>query len=191
MCCVLVCIALTVSSDGKVPIAMSKRILYSAFKAIAHINATKSEFQLISISCSKKTRSLSPACNKKHTPQPQIWRKITLKLQQKTVRNTHKYCSKSSPLIFNYHADVEQLNKASCGVGYCNFPFMQKFASKKTYVIVYGLTGSFYLALSTYFVGTISTLEKRFQIPSFYIGKMSIIIKKRAKYHINKNVLIF
>jgi hypothetical protein len=74
---------------------------------------------------------------------------------------------------FFYYADVARLNadEALCGIGSLSFPFLQKFASKKTYVIVYGLIGSFYLALSTYFVGTISTLEKRFQIPSFYIGK--------------------
>jgi solute carrier organic anion transporter family, member 5A len=47
---------------------------------------------------------------------------------------------------------------------------MQKLASKKSFVLVYGLSGSMEFALSAYFVATISTIEKRFQIPSKFSG---------------------
>jgi Organic Anion Transporter Polypeptide (OATP) family len=47
---------------------------------------------------------------------------------------------------------------------------MQKLASKKSFVFVYGITGSMEFALSAYFVATISTIEKRFQISSKFSG---------------------
>lgn len=65
----------------------------------------------------------------------------------------------------------ERLEKETrCGVGFLQFPWMQKLASKKTYVIVYGIIGTAQFALASYFVGTISTMEKRFQIPSTFSG---------------------
>jgi len=66
--------------------------------------------------------------------------------------------------------NVDYENVQKCGIGLFNFPWLQILASKKSFVIVYGLIGTSHFALSTYFVGTISTLEKRFQIPSFYTG---------------------
>ncbi|XP_014259140.1 solute carrier organic anion transporter family member 4C1-like [Cimex lectularius] len=57
----------------------------------------------------------------------------------------------------------------------CGFPcwqpaWLQQIASKKAYVIVYGLLGMSQTAIGTYFVGTISTIEKRFKLPSSTSG---------------------
>jgi solute carrier organic anion transporter family, member 5A len=67
--------------------------------------------------------------------------------------------------------DSDLLDKETrCGLGFFQFPWMQKLASKKSFVLVYGLSGSMEFALSAYFVATISTIEKRFQIPSKFSG---------------------
>ncbi|KDR21873.1 solute carrier organic anion transporter family member 4C1-like isoform X2 [Zootermopsis nevadensis] len=53
-----------------------------------------------------------------------------------------------------------------CGIGGYEPQWLQKLASKKSYVLMYGLIGMFHLIIGSYFVATISTIEKRFKIPS-------------------------
>jgi solute carrier organic anion transporter family, member 5A len=60
--------------------------------------------------------------------------------------------------------------ETKCGIGFLQFSWLQKLASKKSYVLVYGISGTVQFALSAYFVATISTIEKRFQIPSKFSG---------------------
>lgn len=52
-----------------------------------------------------------------------------------------------------------------CGVG-----FFQKFASKKSFVLIFSLIASAYSGTYSYTMGTITTLEKRYKIPSRYSG---------------------
>ncbi|XP_065345620.1 solute carrier organic anion transporter family member 74D-like [Cloeon dipterum] len=66
--------------------------------------------------------------------------------------------------------DADYQEETRCGLGPCNFDWLQRFASKKAYVVMYGLVGMSHLAITSYFRGTISTLEKEFQIPSSFIG---------------------
>lgn len=54
----------------------------------------------------------------------------------------------------------------TCGIGGFKPRWLQKLSSKKSYVLVYGLIGTCTLSISSYFVATISTIEKRFKIPS-------------------------
>ncbi|XP_026465595.1 solute carrier organic anion transporter family member 5A1-like [Ctenocephalides felis] len=56
----------------------------------------------------------------------------------------------------------------------CGIPFFQRFANKKAFVIFYGLVGCIYTATYAYFNGTITTLEKRFKIPSKTSGIISV-----------------
>jgi tellurite resistance protein TehA-like permease len=58
-----------------------------------------------------------------------------------------------------------------CGLGPWRPAWLQCVASKKSFVIVYGLIGMGQFALASYFVATISTMEKRFKIPSQTSGK--------------------
>lgn len=58
----------------------------------------------------------------------------------------------------------------SCGVWFMKGPCLQKFANKKAYVFLYGLLGCVFSAAYAYFNGTITTLEKRFKIPSRTTG---------------------
>ena len=53
-----------------------------------------------------------------------------------------------------------------CGLGNWRPTFLQKFASKKPYVIIYGLLGIFQAMQSTYISSMVSTLERRFGITS-------------------------
>lgn len=55
----------------------------------------------------------------------------------------------------------------------CGFQpqWLQYFANTKSFIAVYGLLGTIQSAAFIYFVVTLSTLEKRFQIPSHTMGK--------------------
>ncbi|XP_059622635.1 solute carrier organic anion transporter family member 74D-like [Phlebotomus argentipes] len=62
----------------------------------------------------------------------------------------------------------------TCGLGPFKWPFLQKFANKNVYVVISGISGAFFISRFTYFYGTISTIEKRFKIPSRNIGYQNI-----------------
>ncbi|CAG9772829.1 unnamed protein product [Ceutorhynchus assimilis] len=66
------------------------------------------------------------------------------------------------------------LKETTCGVWCFKGDFLQKFANKKAYVILYGLLGCMFSASFAYFNGTITTLEKRFRIPSRTTGIISV-----------------
>lgn len=59
----------------------------------------------------------------------------------------------------------------TCGIWIFKGPFLQKLANKKTYVVLYGLLGCVFSACYAYFNGIITTLEKRFKIPSTNTGE--------------------
>lgn len=60
--------------------------------------------------------------------------------------------------------------ETTCGIWIFRGAFLQKLANKKTYVVLYGLLGCVFSACYAYFNGTITTLEKRFKIPSTNTG---------------------
>lgn len=55
-----------------------------------------------------------------------------------------------------------------------SYPFTHRFANKKAYVLIYGLSGAFFNMSFAYFNGTISTIEKRFKIPSQTTGLIAV-----------------
>lgn len=61
----------------------------------------------------------------------------------------------------------------TCGIWFLKGPCLQRFANKKAYVFLYGLLGCVFSAAYAYFNGTITTLEKRFKIPSRTTGKVT------------------
>lgn len=64
--------------------------------------------------------------------------------------------------------------ETSCGIWYFRGPFLQRFANKKAYVFLYGVLGCIFSASYAYFNGTITTIEKRFKIPSKTTGSQII-----------------
>lgn len=57
-----------------------------------------------------------------------------------------------------------------CGIGFFKPKWLQVFASKKVYVIMYGILGFNQLMLSSYSNGTLTTMEKRFKFSSQMSG---------------------
>lgn len=59
-----------------------------------------------------------------------------------------------------------------CGFSWCGYPnFLQKYATTRTYIIVYGILGTFQAMGYVYFAITLQTIEKRFKIPSQTTGE--------------------
>lgn len=59
-----------------------------------------------------------------------------------------------------------------CGLSFWHPSWLQKFANSKTFLIVYGLLGTTQAMGYLYFVVTLTTIEKRFKIPSQTTGKI-------------------
>ncbi|XP_035719579.1 solute carrier organic anion transporter family member 74D-like [Vespa mandarinia] len=62
----------------------------------------------------------------------------------------------------------------SCGIWCLRGPTLQRFANKKAYVFLYGILGCIFSASYAYFNGTITTIEKRFKIPSKTTGLITV-----------------
>ncbi|CRL05057.1 CLUMA_CG018209, isoform A, partial [Clunio marinus] len=62
----------------------------------------------------------------------------------------------------------------SCGIGFLRSPTLQRFANKKFLVGLYGVLSLVFASAGSYFNGTITTIEKRFEIPSKNIGIISV-----------------
>jgi len=75
-------------------------------------------------------------------------------------------------------ADEDYKTQTSCGVLGFHPQWLQVLASKKTYVLLFGLVGLNQLAIGSYAVAVITTLEKRFKIQSqtsgFIVGGWDI-----------------
>uniref|UniRef100_A0A182T273 Solute carrier organic anion transporter family member n=1 Tax=Anopheles maculatus TaxID=74869 RepID=A0A182T273_9DIPT len=57
-----------------------------------------------------------------------------------------------------------------CGFWVCRGPFWQRLASKKLYVLLFGLIGCILNSTTSYFYGTLTTVEKSIQISSRTVG---------------------
>ncbi|EDS45572.1 organic anion transporter [Culex quinquefasciatus] len=70
--------------------------------------------------------------------------------------------------------DMPLTKDTTCGFWIFKGEFLQRFANKKAYVFLYGVVGCVFSATYAYFNGTITTLEKRYKIPSRNTGIISI-----------------
>lgn len=59
-----------------------------------------------------------------------------------------------------------------CGIGWFSPKWMQIFASKKAFVVVYALAGMQMHVLSSYYIGVMSTTEKNFNMSTRLSGKI-------------------
>lgn len=80
-----------------------------------------------------------------------------------------------------------------CGLGSCHPRILQRFATPRMFFIVYSLMGILQGAYKTYFVGTLSTIERRFAMSSQTTGIIliadnlsPIIINLLAGYYANR-----
>ncbi|KAH8369791.1 hypothetical protein KR093_000982, partial [Drosophila rubida] len=62
----------------------------------------------------------------------------------------------------------------TCGFWLFRGAFFQRFANQTAYVLLYGIVGCIFSMTYAYFNGTITTIEKRFKIPSKNTGIISV-----------------
>ncbi|XP_001975178.3 solute carrier organic anion transporter family member 5A1 [Drosophila erecta] len=62
----------------------------------------------------------------------------------------------------------------TCGFSIFRGPALQRFATAHMFVIVYGIAGCFLAMAFSYFTGTITTMEKRFSIPTKISGLITV-----------------
>ncbi|EDW08366.1 solute carrier organic anion transporter family member 74D [Drosophila mojavensis] len=62
----------------------------------------------------------------------------------------------------------------TCGFWIFKGPTLQSFATETMYVTIYGIAGCFMAMCFAYFNGTITTLEKRYKIPTKTLGIISV-----------------
>lgn len=85
---------------------------------------------------------------------------------------------KDPPDATQTKSTFELTEDTTCGYWCFRGPFLQKFANKTAYVILYGMLGTVYSATFAYFSGSITTMEKRFSIPSRNIGNVNVLMPK-------------
>ena len=66
---------------------------------------------------------------------------------------------------------LEVVEDTECGYGFLRGKALQRLATKNVYASFYGLLGCVLFSAYSYSMGTITTLEKRFKIPSKTIGE--------------------
>lgn len=70
----------------------------------------------------------------------------------------------------NVLRDLPLTEDTKCGYGFFQPDFLQRFANIKSFVILFGLVGSIFSMTNSYFNGILTTVEKRFKIPTKNIG---------------------
>ncbi|XP_059225479.1 solute carrier organic anion transporter family member 74D [Stomoxys calcitrans] len=70
--------------------------------------------------------------------------------------------------------DMPLTEDMTCGFWIFKGKFFQRFANQTAYVVLYGLVGCIFSMTYAYFNGTITTIEKRFKIPSKNTGIISV-----------------
>ena len=58
-----------------------------------------------------------------------------------------------------------------CGLGSCQGPLLQRFASKKMYIFFYSFLGLFQSMFFSYSIATLTTVEKEFKFNSQTTGQ--------------------
>lgn len=72
---------------------------------------------------------------------------------------------------------------SGCGIS-CWHPYwMRKFANTRWFMIVYGLLGTIQATSYLYFVITLTTIEKRFKIPSQTTGETTVSFSSYRQSH--------
>lgn len=74
-------------------------------------------------------------------------------------------------MIVFLHFQMSQDYK--CGVSCWHPKWMQRFATSRSFIVVFGLLGTIQAMSYVYFVVTLTTIEKRFKIPTSTFGKLS------------------
>uniref|UniRef100_A0A034W7N4 Solute carrier organic anion transporter family member 2B1 n=1 Tax=Bactrocera dorsalis TaxID=27457 RepID=A0A034W7N4_BACDO len=93
---------------------------------------------------------------------------------QEQPKNAEEASDTNKREIDAVERDMPLTDDVRCGFWFFKGTFFQRFANQTTYVILYGLVGCVLSMTYAYFNGTLTTLEKRFKIPSKNTGIISI-----------------
>lgn len=69
-----------------------------------------------------------------------------------------------------FTVSVEYIMDNTCGLGNFRPKWLRRFATVKSFMAVYGLLGTIQAMAFVYLVVTLTTMEKRFKIPSKTTG---------------------
>ncbi|KAL5284831.1 hypothetical protein ACFFRR_006883 [Megaselia abdita] len=70
--------------------------------------------------------------------------------------------------------DLPLTEDTTCGYGFFQSKHLQRFANIKSFVVLFGVVGSIFSMTNSYFNGILTTVEKRFKIPSKNIGVIMV-----------------
>lgn len=101
-------------------------------------------------------------------------RQINIGENDKMLKNSDS--KKEKEILDDY--DLPLHDDTTCGIWFIKGPFLQKFANKKAYVLLYGFLGCMFSASYAYSTGTITTIEKRFKIPSRNTGEFYFLTRR-------------
>ncbi|XP_069952785.1 solute carrier organic anion transporter family member 74D isoform X4 [Cherax quadricarinatus] len=90
--------------------------------------------------------------------------------EEELVKNTSTKLSKEEEVNLELLFTEEDLEETQCGLGSCTPKWIQRFATKEMYMLVYCLVGMTQGMFFTYSVSVISTIEKRFKLTSKETG---------------------
>ncbi|KAK0090045.1 hypothetical protein PV325_003858 [Microctonus aethiopoides] len=101
--------------------------------------------------------------------------KLLLSPAEKAVNKNNMHSSPTSiRSVDDVFKELPITDDTACGFGCLRGPILQRFANKKAYVFLYGVLGCIFSASYAYFNGTITTIEKRFKIPSKTTGLITV-----------------
>lgn len=78
-----------------------------------------------------------------------------------------------------FYKEMPISEDTSCGIWILKGSLLQKLATQKIFVFLYAISGMFLGSSSSYFSGTITTMEKRFKLPSRTMGKFRLLMFTR------------
>lgn len=75
-----------------------------------------------------------------------------------------------------------------CGIFGVSPKWLQRYVTQRCFLVVYGLLGTIQAMSSLYFVVTLTTIEKRFKIPSQTTGELRICLKIQCLHMVSRPV---
>nr|XP_014103547.1 solute carrier organic anion transporter family member 74D-like [Bactrocera oleae] len=93
---------------------------------------------------------------------------------QEQRKNAEETSDSNKREIHAVERNMPLTDDVRCGFWFFKGAFFQRFANQTTYVMLYGLVGCVLSMTYAYFNGTLTTLEKRFKIPSKNTGIIAI-----------------
>ena len=97
---------------------------------------------------------------------------------------------KEDDLHSSSSSEDEEDEEIRCGFGPVRGKFLQRFANKKVYILVYSFLGFFQSMFFSYSIATLTTVEKQFKLKSQTTGRPQIFYVGLFLTATNKSLLL-